>query len=45
MILVLIKQVLHATESLYETLTNVGQLLAPQGRVFLQELSPGMCQI
>jgi len=34
-------QVLHATPSLNKTLSNVRTLLQPQGRLFLQELSPG----
>ena len=35
-------QVLHATPSLGETLGNVRKLLSPGGRLFLQELCPGM---
>jgi hypothetical protein len=38
--LILACNVLHATPSLHGTLSNVGQLLHPQGRVFLQELDP-----
>jgi acyl transferase domain-containing protein len=34
-------QVLHATPILHDTLVNVRTLLKPQGRLFLQELSPG----
>lgn len=34
-------QVLHATPSIKETLSNVRKLLKPGGRLFLQELSPG----
>jgi phospholipid N-methyltransferase len=34
-------QVLHATPILHDTLVHVRTLLKPQGRLFLQELSPG----
>lgn len=36
-----VMQVLHATPSIKETLSNVRKLLKPGGRLFLQELSPG----
>lgn len=35
-----ISQVLHATPSINSTLRNVRKLLHPQGRLFLQELTP-----
>ncbi|UNI16442.1 putative PKS/NRPS-like protein biosynthetic cluster [Purpureocillium takamizusanense] len=38
--LVLASNVLHATPSLKETLSNVRRLLKPGGKLFLQELSP-----
>lgn len=38
--LVVATNVLHATPSLEETLTNVRKLLQPHGRLFLQELDP-----
>jgi 2-polyprenyl-3-methyl-5-hydroxy-6-metoxy-1,4-benzoquinol methylase len=38
--LIVAANVLHATPSLHETLSNVRKLLATDGRVFLQELSP-----
>ncbi|KAL5392876.1 hypothetical protein DPSP01_000571 [Paraphaeosphaeria sporulosa] len=39
---VVASNVLHATPSLHKTLTNVRKLLAPGGRLFLQELSPNL---
>ncbi|KAL4901000.1 hypothetical protein BDW74DRAFT_182333 [Aspergillus multicolor] len=38
--LIIASNVLHATPILHETLCNVRTLLADQGRLFLQELSP-----
>lgn len=38
--IVVASNVLHATPSLHETLGNVRTLLAPGGRLFLQELGP-----
>ncbi|KAL9609603.1 MAG: hypothetical protein Q9167_005646 [Letrouitia subvulpina] len=38
--LVIATNVLHATPSLKETLSNVRKLLHPRGRLFLQELDP-----
>ncbi|EOD49628.1 putative polyketide synthase protein [Neofusicoccum parvum UCRNP2] len=38
--LILASNVLHATQSIHETLSNVRKLLKPGGRLFLQELSP-----
>ncbi|GME55565.1 Lovastatin diketide synthase LovF [Neofusicoccum parvum] len=38
--LILASNVLHATPSIHETLSNVRKLLKPDGRLFLQELSP-----
>ena len=38
--LIVATNVLHATPSLKETLTNVHKLLHPRGRLFLQELNP-----
>ncbi|KAF7548169.1 hypothetical protein G7Z17_g7234 [Cylindrodendrum hubeiense] len=40
--LIIAGNVIHATPSLHETLTNVRRLLAPDGYLFLQELSPKM---
>jgi SAM-dependent methyltransferase len=40
--LVLATNVLHATPQLQTTLQNVRKLLAPEGRLFLQELCPEM---
>lgn len=40
--LIIAGNVLHATPFLNETLTNVRKLLAPEGYLFLQELSPKM---
>jgi SAM-dependent methyltransferase len=40
--IVIASNVLHATPSLHSTLTNVRHLLAPGGRLFLQELSPNL---
>lgn len=40
--LIIAGNVLHATPSLSETLANVRKLLAPEGYLFLQELSPKM---
>lgn len=40
--LVIAGNVLHATPSLHQTLTNVRKLLAPHGCLFLQEVSPRM---
>jgi acyl transferase domain-containing protein len=38
--LIVASNVIHATANLTETLTNVRKLLTPEGRFFLQELSP-----
>ncbi|GLI81248.1 mycolipanoate synthase [Penicillium ochrochloron] len=38
--LIIASNVLHATPILHDTLVNVRTLLKPQGRLFLQELSP-----
>lgn len=38
--LVVASNVIHATANLTDTLRNVRKLLSPQGRLFLQELSP-----
>ncbi|PYI12621.1 hypothetical protein BO78DRAFT_457054 [Aspergillus sclerotiicarbonarius CBS 121057] len=40
--LVIAGNVLHATPNIHTTLLNVRKLLAPQGYLFLQELSPQM---
>ncbi|KAJ4346503.1 uncharacterized protein N0V89_010432 [Didymosphaeria variabile] len=40
--IVVASNVLHATPSLHGTLTNVKKLLAPGGRLFLQELCPNL---
>ena len=42
--LILAANVLHATPELVTTLSNVRKLLAPHGRLFLQELNPGSAQ-
>ncbi|OCT53827.1 putative polyketide synthase [Cladophialophora carrionii] len=38
--LIVASNVLHATPDLHQTLLNVGVLLKPNGKLFLQELSP-----
>ncbi|KAF2267503.1 hypothetical protein CC78DRAFT_490418 [Lojkania enalia] len=43
--LIIASNVLHATPQLHSTLQNVRALLAPHGRLFLQELCPEMCWI
>jgi len=40
--LIVAANVLHATVSLLDTLTNVRKLLSPRGRVYLQELNPAV---
>ncbi len=35
-----VSQVLHATPSIRSTLYNMRKLLAPRGRLFIQELAP-----
>ncbi|MDI1493083.1 MAG: putative secondary metabolism biosynthetic enzyme [Ramalina farinacea] len=40
--LILASNVVHATPNIAASLRNVRKLLHPQGRLFLQELSPGM---
>lgn len=39
---VIASNVLHATPSLHDTLSNVRKLLAPGGRLFMQELNPNL---
>lgn len=39
--MLILTQVLHATPKLRDSLVNVHELLAPNGRLILHELQPG----
>jgi SAM-dependent methyltransferase len=43
--LIVASNVIHATDSLYVTLSNVRKLLHPRGRFFLQELTPSYAKM